>query len=212
VPLLGAAAATPFLLLHYPTHIGGALVPLVLLLAHLVAGGPRWRMDAEAWLGRAVAVLLATAAVAVVAWQAARVELDMWVGDSELVLIASQREPPARRAVMTTTVERHAFDRARRSPAAAPWLWRLVGRARLARGDGAGAEEAFRTALALWPHEEAELGLGLALAAQGRPDEAATHLDRVCRVNPSLTAFIGDEQLRRRVEAYLAALAERSVP
>ena len=57
---------------------------------------------------------------------------------------------------------------------AAPWLWRIAGRAALARGDEAAAERFFRRALKLWPHEEAELGLGLALADQGRRGEART--------------------------------------
>ena len=212
LPLLGLVAAAPFLLLHYPSHIAGALVPLTLLLAHIVGTGPRSTVSLEVGAGRAVAVLLAAAAVAVVAWQAARLEADSWVGDSEVVLIATRHAPPARRAVMTTVVERHAIDRLSRFLSSPPTLWRMIGKARFARDDFAGAEQAFRTSMAQWPHEDTELFLGLALAAQGRQGEALTHLNRVCRANPALVGVIGNEQLRRSVEAYLAALATRNTP
>jgi len=212
VPWLGAAAAVPFLLLHYPSHIAGGLVPLTLFLAHVIGAGPRWAAVGGRLLRRSVVVLLVAAAVAVVAWQVARLELDTWAGDSEVLLRAAQQAPPARRAVMTTVVERHAFDRLDRFPSSPPVQWRLIGKARFARGDPAGAEEALRTSLALWPHEDTELFLGLALAAQGRTGDALTHLNRVCRVNPALVGVIGDERLRRSVEAYLSALAERTAP
>jgi hypothetical protein len=95
----------------------------------------------------------------------------------------------------------------------------MVGQARLARGDDAGAETAFRDAMALWPHEEAEFGLGLALAAQdrrfkeeGRPldprnrrGEAIVHLARVCRTNPALLELIDDEDLRHAVAEIVEA-------
>lgn len=212
VPLLAAAAAAPFLLLHYPSHIAGGLVPLTLLLAHLVGAGPRRAVGGELWPRRGAVVLLVAAAVAVVAWQVARLEVDTWAGDSEAMLIAARQAPPARRAVMTTVVERHAFDRLGRFSSSPPVLWRLIGKARFARGDTAGAEQALRTSMSLWPHEDTELFLGLALAAHGRGGEALTHLNRVCRVNPALVGVIGDERLRRSVEAYLTALAERANP
>jgi hypothetical protein len=212
VPWLGAAAAVPFLLLHYPTHIAGGLVPLALLLAHVAAAGPKGTVPLTPWLRRGVVALLLAAATAMVAWQVARLELDTWAGDSEVMLVAAQQAPPARRAVMTTVVERHAFDRLGRFPSSPPVQWRLIGKARFARGDPAGAEQALRTSMALWPHEDTELFLGLALAAQGREGEALTHLNRVCRVNPALVRVIGDERLRRSVEAYLTALAERTAP
>jgi len=76
-----------------------------------------------------------------------------------------------------------------------------------------GAETAFRNAMTLWPHEEAEFGLGLALAdqdrrlqAQGpvldsrnRRGEAIVHLARVCRTNPALLELIAEEELRQAV-------------
>ena len=97
----------------------------------------------------------------------------------------------------------------------------MVGQARVARGDDMGAETAFRTAMSLWPHEEAEFGLGLALAdqdrrlaAQGRVldsrnrrGEAIVHLSRVCRTNPALLELINDEALRRSV-AEIVGVAE----
>jgi hypothetical protein len=65
--------------------------------------------------------------------------------------------------------------------------------------------------MSLWPHEEAEFGLGLALAAEGeriaaagvdpghRRGEAILHLARVCRTNPALLELINDPELRRSV-------------
>ncbi len=96
---------------------------------------------------------------------------------------------------------------------ARPWLWRMVGQARLARGDDIGSETAFRNAMVLWPHEEAEFGLGLALAAQdrrfkqqgrtldsrNRRGEAIVHLARVCRTNPALLELIEEDDLRQAV-------------
>jgi hypothetical protein len=89
----------------------------------------------------------------------------------------------------------------------------MVGQARFARGDANGAETAFRTAMGLWPHEEAEFGLGLTLAAQDRRlrdqglaldarnlrGEAVVHLARVCRTNPALLELIADDDLRAAV-------------
>jgi tetratricopeptide (TPR) repeat protein len=97
-----------------------------------------------------------------------------------------------------------------RLPGAAPWLWRVVGRARILRGDPRAAETAFRAAYASWPHEEAEFGLGLALAAQGRRNEALVHLGNVCRVNRSLTRRIGDPDLREAVLDLVEARSQRA--
>ncbi len=107
---------------------------------------------------------------------------------------------PMRRAQLAAVVERQVLERIERVPGAAPWLWRVVGKARMTRDDPGGAEQAFRSAAALWPHEEAELGIGLALAAQGRRSEALLFLGRVCRVNPALVRQLENPDLRRAVE------------
>jgi hypothetical protein len=101
-------------------------------------------------------------------------------------------------------------------------MWRMVGQARVARDNHTGAEIAFRNAMALWPHEEAEFGLGLALAAQDRElasqgrqldtrnrrGEAIVHLARVCRTNPALLELIDEEALRTAVAEIVDASAE----
>ncbi len=71
----------------------------------------------------------------------------------------------------------------------------------------------------LWPHEEAEFGLGLSLAAQdhrfrqqgraldsrNRRGEAIVHLARVCRTNPALLEFIEEDDLRQAVREIVDA-------
>jgi hypothetical protein len=65
--------------------------------------------------------------------------------------------------------------------------------------------------MGLWPHEEAEFGIGLALAARGRHAEALHHLGRVCRVNPALIRLIADEDTKRAVRSYLSALGAENL-
>ncbi len=108
---------------------------------------------------------------------------------------------------MLNDLERQALERVGGITAITGDLWRLIGRARLLRDAPGPAEAAFSTAMAVWPHEEAEFGLGLALAAQDRRVQAVAHLTRVCRTNPSLTALILDSDLRHTVEEALEAIA-----
>jgi len=202
LPLLAAAATAPFLLLHYPTHLAVGIVPIVLVLGELLASQPTVRVPRlrGGWRTVVPALLVATAIVGS-AWQLRRLALEVWRADLERHLEQSHREPePRRRAQVASAVERQVLERIERLPGAAPWLWRVVGKARLMRSDPRGAEEAFRTAGALWPHEEADLGTGLALAAQGRRGEALLYLGRVCRVNPALVRQLEDPDLRRAVE------------
>jgi O-antigen ligase len=198
---LAAAATTPFLLFHYPTHLAVGIVPIVLVLGHLLAAQPQWRLPRLAGPWRiAVPVLLAVLALAGASWQLRTVALDIWRAELErLVAYAHSVQDPAQRSQLAAAVERQVLERVDRLPGAAPWLWRIVGKARLTRNDPGGAEQAFRTANALWPHEEAELGLGLALAAQGNRVEAMLYLGRVCRVNPAIARQIPDRDLRRAV-------------
>jgi tetratricopeptide (TPR) repeat protein len=171
------------------------------VLGHVLAAQPQWRMPglSRAWR-IAVPLLLVAVAVAAASWQLRRVALDIWRAELERrVEVAHALPEPAQRVQLASAVERQVLDRIDRLPGAAPWLWRIVGKARLTRNDPAGAEQAFRTANALWPHEEAELGIGLALATQGRRDEAMLYLGRVCRVNPAIARQIQDSDLRRAV-------------
>lgn len=198
---LSFAATVPFLLLHYPTHLALGLMPATLALAHPLAlevgaevtvrsRAPRWIVSAG---------LLAVVALAGM-WQMRQLALELWRGDLERRLVAAQASTdPAQRGRAASAIELQVMRRIGRLPSAEPWLWRVVGRARLLKGDPRSAEPAFRRAYDLWPHEEAEFGLGLALAAQGRRNEALVHLGNVCRVNRSLLRRIGDADLREAV-------------
>ena len=77
--------------------------------------------------------------------------------------------------------------------------------------------------MTFWPHEEAEFGLGLSLAAQDRRftqqgrtlnsrnqrGEAIVHLARVCRTNPALLELIEEDDLRHAV-AEIVNAADRT--
>lgn len=206
---LAAAAAAPFLLLHYPAHLAIGLIPISLVLGHVVSrdAAPRalsWQRGR--WPVAAVLVLLLVAGAW---WQLQRVAVDVWMGGLELRMALSQRADPQARAQIGAAVEAQIAPRIGRMPLAAASLWRSVGRARLLRNDAAGAEAAFRTSYERWPHEDAEFYLGISLAAQGRRNEALSHLGRVCRTNPRLVELIADESLRRSVEDMLAVYRRR---
>jgi O-antigen ligase len=199
---LAAAATVPFLMLHYPTHLAIGLIPIAIVLGHQLASGPQRPLPKAGGVIRMVVpVVLITVALAGSVWQARRLAVNIWTAELERGLgFAVAATEPMRRTQLATAVEWQILERIDRLPAAAPTLWRIVGKARIARSDPRAAEEAFRTAHALWPHEEAELGLGLALAEQGRRSEALLLLGRVCRTNPALAAEITDPDLRRSLE------------
>ena len=202
---LAAAAIAPFLLLHYPTHIAVGLVPIVLVLAELVAADEKEVGSRKTWRGRsALAALLVILALLGAVWQLRRVALDLWMGGLEQRLLLCQAADNEQRNRMAAAVEAQVLARIGRLKGAAPSLWRTVGRARLLRGEPKGAEVAFRTAAASWPHEDADFYLGLSLAAQGRRSEALTTLGRVCRTNPALINLIGQPDLRRAVTDMVA--------
>lgn len=209
VPVLTAAAAVPFLLLHYPAHLAVGLIPVTLALGGAVAGAGSLRIVAlrRGLLPLAVALIAALAAGAW--WQARRVAVDTWIGGLELRMALSQPLPAEARAKLGAGIETRVLRRIERLPLAAPVLWRTVGRARLLADDPVGAEAAFRTAWTLWPHEDAEFYLGISLAAQGRRNEALSHLGRVCRTNPRLVGLIADPDLRRAVEDMVAVYQRR---
>ncbi len=205
---LSACAVVPFVLIHYPARLAVGLVPLTLIAAALLAREPKVRLEIPTLAGRrALCAAAVTVAAAIIIWQSSRVSLDRWRGQAESRLTAAARLQPAARAQVLTDLERQALGRVDGVTATTGDLWRLVGRARLLRDAPRPAEAAFQTAMTVWPHEEAEFGLGLALAAQGRRVEAVAHLTRVCRTNPSLTALITDSDLRQTVEEALNAIA-----
>ena len=200
---LTAAAAAPFILLHYPTHLAVGLIPISLCLADTVARDRpattiEWRHARVP-----VAAALVVVAGAGVFWQLRRVAVDVWMGGLELRMAMVQGADAAARARMGAAVESQILPRIGRLGVQGPTLWRTLGRARLLRGDVAGAEAAFETSFAGWPHEDAEFYLGVSLYAQGRHNEALSHLARVCRTNPKLTEMIADPDLRRAVDDIL---------
>jgi len=202
VIVLAVLAWTPFLLLHYPTHLAIGLISAVLLLAHRIHLAPRRPvLVGYPVLRRAAAVAVGVVAVAIIVGQVADLHLDRWRGHTEALLVMAERAPPANRRQIVRQIETEAAAKISRYQGSAPWLWRIVGRARLLAGAYGEAEMAFRRSSALEPHEEAEMGLGLALAGQGRTTEAVHHLAQACRVNPALLAFISQEDLRQSVRA-----------
>ena len=202
---LAAAAAAPFLILHYPPHIAVGLVPIVLVLAELVAADSKGVADPNTWRGRrALAAFMVVLALLGAGWQLRRVALDLWMGGLEQRLLISQAADNGQRKRMAAAVEAQVLARIGRLKGAAPALWRTVGRARLLRGEPRGAEAAFRTAAASWPHEDADFYLGLSLAAQGRRSEALAVLGRVCRTNPALIDLINQPDLRQAVTDMVA--------
>ena len=209
-PLLAVStcAVVPFALIHYPARLAVGSVPLTLIAAALLAREPRRRVELATPAARqAVCAAVVAAAAAVVFWQSSRVAVDRWRGQAESRLVAAARLQMAARTQVLTDLERQALGRVDGVTATTGDLWRLIGRARLLRDAPRPAEAAFSTAMTVWPHEEAEFGLGLALAAEDRRVEAVAHLTRVCRTNPSLTALIMDSDLRQAVEETLETIA-----
>lgn len=202
VIVLAALVWTPFLLLHYPTHLAIGLIPAALLLAQRLHSAPLIPvLVSRPTLRRATAVVVGAIAVVVSFGQIIDLNLDRWRGDTEARLTMAESLPPANRGQIVRQVETEAAAKIIRNERSAPWLWRIIGRARLLAGAYGEAEGAFRRSSALEPHEEAEMGLGLALAGQGRTTEAVHHLARACRVNPVLLGFISQEDLRESVSA-----------
>jgi hypothetical protein len=199
--VLAGAATLPFLILHYPTHLGVGLASISLVLAELSSAEPRAEIRVPRSPARLTMTLgLAAAMTAACVWQIRRLALDRFRADIHRHLVAIQTSiDPQQRARKASMIEDLVMRRITEAPSASPWLWREVGKAHLVGGDPAAAAAAFSTAYELWPHEEPEFGLGLALAAQNRRNEALFHLARVCRVNPRLIAEIADADLRRSV-------------
>lgn len=199
--LLSAAAATPLLLFHYPSHIAVGMLPMALVLGQLLSQGPLVPLAQGSKVSRrCIAVGVLCLAVWCLLWQARRASSTLWQGRAQRVAEAAMAQQSPQIALTLRALESRANADITHRPEEAAWLWRLIGRCRLAQRDARGAESAFRTSFALWPHEETELGLGLALERQGRRLEALQHLSRVCRTNASLLSSLHDPELRRLVE------------
>ncbi len=204
VIVLAALAWTPFLLLHYPTHLAIGLIPAVLLLAQRLHPAPRIPvLSRRPAIRHTVAVVVAAIAVTVCVSQIMDLRLNRWRGQTEALLSVAENAPLPLRRQIIQKIETEAGARIVHSKSSAPWLWRIIGRGRLLIGVPEEAEAAFRRSAALEPHEEAEMGLGLSLAGQERTTEAVYHLTRACRVNPALIGFIPQDSLREKVRTNL---------
>jgi O-antigen ligase len=221
--LLAAAAFLPFAVLHFPGHLAVGILPMILVIGHLIAQGREIDVTMPPWT-RFVASVLAVVAVLIgIYWQLYGLTLNLWRGGLTHSLSVMQTLEKPQRAQHAAAIEAQILPRIAGLGGARPWLWRMVGQARLAREDDAGAETAFRNALILWPHEEAEFGLGLALAAQDRGlvergvtldgrnlrGKAIVHLARVCRTNPALLELIEEDDLRRAVSEIVGVTSGR---
>jgi hypothetical protein len=131
---LTAAAAAPFVVLHYPTHLAVGLIPICLCLAHTIAcGQPPQPFN---WRRARVPVVIAALVLAAagVFWQLRRVAVDVWIGGLELRLAQVQGEDAASRAQIGMAVESQILPRIGRLGIHGPELWRTLGRARLSGG------------------------------------------------------------------------------
>ncbi|MGD8441008.1 MAG: hypothetical protein PVG53_10760, partial [Holophagae bacterium] len=226
LPALSLAAVLPFALLHFPTHLAVGLVPISLMLADLLSNGRDTVIEPARWLrpiAGAAGVLLVLIGLY---WQLNRMVLDLWRGGLGHALASTETLDAERAGRQAAAVEAQILPRIQALDSARPWMWRMVGQARMIRGDSTAAETAFRNAMALWPHEEAEFGLGLALAARDRElhdqgsrlharnlrGEAVMHLARVCRTNPALLDLIADPDLRRAVAEIVDASRQPGAP
>ncbi len=213
LPPLAAAAFVPFAVFHFPTHLAVSILPLILTLGHFMAADRVVVLEPGMWTRRCATIAIIILVPIGCYWQFHSLILNLWRGGLTHTLSAIENLDGPQRTEIAATVESQILPRLPGLAGARPWLWRLVGRARIARGDDVGAEVAFRNAMVLWPHEEAEFGLGLALAnqdrrlkargldldARNRRGEAVVHLSRVCRTNPALLELIADDDLRKAV-------------
>jgi len=209
--LTSAAVVLPLSLLHYPAHIVVGLLPLSLMVAQLLAASPQHPITSRTpRLARVLAPVAFGLGLFCAYGQLRRIESLLWNGYAEHTITVAYAQGTAHALRSLTALERQAATRAQRYPFDAAWLWRLIGRSQLVRAHPVEAEQAFRTSYALWPHEEAEMGLGIALGQQGRRVEALQPLGRVCRVNPSLIRNIDDPRLRTLVREVLKLKAARA--
>jgi tetratricopeptide (TPR) repeat protein len=209
---LAMAGLAPFLFFHYPCHIAVTLAPMMILLAMAVRQHDPARQPLVLRRSRWLVFLAVLAIAAAVVWTGIRtVRLDIWRKNANMTLDLVQvrtrqgRLPAKARKMLLGALDMEGTARLGKAPGADAWLWRIIGLTRLGRGDAAGAEAAFRKSLSVCPHEEAYLGLGIALADQGRINEAFPWLSDACRVDPNLAKVIPDPALRQAVMESIGA-------
>jgi O-antigen ligase len=200
---LAGAACGPLALFHYPTHLAVALIPIALVLGEIISTAEK--VEEVNWfkVRAPIAIIVMFGAIVFAGWQLKRIAADLWVGGVNAILHTAQRAPSDIRSRQAAAIEAAVITRIDGTPRYAPTLWGSVGRARMMRRDYRGAETAFRTAYAGWPHEDADFQLGLTLVSQGRRSEGLQHLGRVCRTNPTLVRLIRNMDLRRAVKDML---------
>jgi len=190
--------ALPFLLGHYPLHIAVGLLPTMLVLSRLLNSGEFREVRLRPYALIAVPVLLCVC-VGYSIHNGALLGLERWRGVAEGGLLHIGDMPLSERKRISSAIEKQAAVQLYQHPGESSWIWRIIGRARLDRHAYREAEMAFRRAKSFFPHEEAEMGLGLALAAQQRTTEALYYLGRACGINPTLLRLIPDEKMRKAV-------------
>ena len=201
-----AAAFLPFALLHYPLSLAVGLLPVSLTAARVVANEPRALLrPGRSSVRRAVALATLLTGLLVVVWQVRRIAVDVWQGAVIAVFDRVQNLPAGQQPRALAGLETELAHRVPSMGTQRAWTLRKLGLVRLTRGDAATAEDDLRRSMQLWPHEEAELGLGVALDRQGRRSEALAAIGRVLRVNPALVGLIPDDDLRRSAEDLLEA-------
>jgi len=219
LPPLAMAAFVPFALFHFPTHLAVGLIPLILALGHVMAADREIVVEPGKWTRRLSTVTVVIFILVGIYWQFHSLIINLWRGGLTHALSVIETLDEPQRSQEAAAIEAQIRPRIPALDGSRPWLWRLAGRAGMARGDDTSAEISFRNAMVLWPHEEAEFGLGIALAAQdlrlseqgldldgrNRRGEAIMLLARVCRTNPALLELIDDGDLRQAVTEIVAA-------
>ncbi len=205
--LLIAAAATyiPFLILQYPTHIAVGLIPTMLLLAELISSPSAGWTSLPKALRIFATVFLLLAMFSGSLWALRQCSHSKWMYTTNAQFKHARSLKGEQREMLVARVEADSVRYATLNKAFAAEALLIVGQCRLLRYDLPGAEAALRESFDLWPHEAAEIGLGLTLAAQGRQSEAIPHLANLVRVNGKLRRLIPDPELERAVDAYINA-------
>jgi hypothetical protein len=188
----------PFLLLHYPMRLAVSLGPCAVMLATLLASSRSLEVAVRGRRRLVLAIGAAALAVLVVMGQVRALRLDLWRARAESIL---QNAAAGSSRVRAALVARLGNEVDRWDTATPEWVYRVQGRGELLIGEAEAAEASFRRAMTRCVHSESELGLGLALAAQGDRNRALIHLANACTVNPQLLQFVEETALRNAVEA-----------
>lgn len=203
------AGLLPLLLFHYPFHLAVVLAPLAIHAAWGVRRGEASRRELRlrrsgwvTWVGTAMVL-------AVVYLQVQTLRLNAWQKSTTTTLESLARMTDSGAISRTEQkaallgIQRDALTQLSKVTGEAPYLWRVIGRCRLAAGDPQGAEIAFMKSLAECPHEEAYFGMGLAMVDQGQLNGGLPWLLDACRIDPDLSGLIPDQDLRSSVMGML---------